>query len=742
MSEEAPQHVKKEQNQYTEPKDDTNVFRILVVTDTHLGYMERDPIRGNDSFVTWEECLKQAEALKVDFILHGGDFFHDNKPSRRTLFRTMELLRKYCFGEKNIDFQIVSDQTKNFPNFKTVNYEDPNFNVSIPIFVVHGNHDDPSGDGQYSAIDILSAANMVNYFGKMNNIDEIAIYPILLTKGSTKLALYGLGNIRDERLHRTWAQKKVNFMRPIDGRDEWFNVFTLHQNRISHSPKNYINEAFFERFLDFIVWGHEHECKITPSPSSEGEFYISQPGSTIATALSESESVEKHIGLLEIHERDFRLSPIKLTTVRPFIMEDLVLSSLKDEIKKHMDSSARNIDPDLKNVDPEIISKYLQTKVEAIIERAKAQALENGRKKDVLPLIRLRVEYSGFNLINLSRFGQLFVGKVANPMDILNFFRKKVVVRAGQPNKQLEKEILDAATKPDSMDEVAIEDLIESFLGTTQGKSGGPMDILIESDFNVALHNFVEKDDRTAIEEFVKGRLSSVQDLLRKQNPDHVNNLDDIQKFIISNTSKNRSIQDAKNDSKPKIKLQMNYEDDMNEDDMNEDDIPSIKSEKSSTPKKPKATAAAGGKKLLAKKGRKKKNDSEDEDEVSDNSFIVDDVPVTKKKTTTRAVSQRTQTQTKKRKNISEEEDSDNGSDDFSAKSRPAKKTRGTAKGAATKQSKAAASSKTATKSQLNFFDMTDDDDATSSSSKKSGSSMSDSINLNSNSWGGKKNKK
>lgn len=55
--------------------------------------MERDPIRGNDSFVTWEECLKQAEALKVDFILHGGDFFHDNKPSRRTLFRTMELLR-------------------------------------------------------------------------------------------------------------------------------------------------------------------------------------------------------------------------------------------------------------------------------------------------------------------------------------------------------------------------------------------------------------------------------------------------------------------------------------------------------------------------------------------------------------------------------------------------------------------------------------------------------------------------
>lgn len=26
-----------------------------------------------------------------------------------------------------------------------VNYEDPNINVSIPVFSVHGNHDDPTG---------------------------------------------------------------------------------------------------------------------------------------------------------------------------------------------------------------------------------------------------------------------------------------------------------------------------------------------------------------------------------------------------------------------------------------------------------------------------------------------------------------------------------------------------------------------------------------------------------------------
>jgi double-strand break repair protein MRE11 len=38
---------------------------------------------------------------------------------------------------------------------KTVNYEDPNFNVALPIFSIHGNHDDPSGAGAYSTMDLL-----------------------------------------------------------------------------------------------------------------------------------------------------------------------------------------------------------------------------------------------------------------------------------------------------------------------------------------------------------------------------------------------------------------------------------------------------------------------------------------------------------------------------------------------------------------------------------------------------------
>lgn len=55
-------------------------------------------------------------------------------------------------------------------------------------------------------------------------------------------------------------------MRPADApglpQDDWFNLFVLHQNRYKHgfSEKNTIREKHFAKFVDMVVWGHEHEC--------------------------------------------------------------------------------------------------------------------------------------------------------------------------------------------------------------------------------------------------------------------------------------------------------------------------------------------------------------------------------------------------------------------------------------------------------------------------------------------------
>ena len=42
-----------------------------------------------------------------------------------------------------------------------------------------------------------------------------------------------------------------------------------------------------------------------------------------------------------------------------------------------------------------------------------------------VPIVRLKVEFTGFSTINLQRFGAQFTSKVANPDELLQFFRKK-----------------------------------------------------------------------------------------------------------------------------------------------------------------------------------------------------------------------------------------------------------------------------------------------------------------------------
>jgi len=54
----------------------------------------------------------------VDFILLGGDLYHDNKPSRQTLCRSMELLRNYCMGDRACPIEYCSNPKKDFHHSK------------------------------------------------------------------------------------------------------------------------------------------------------------------------------------------------------------------------------------------------------------------------------------------------------------------------------------------------------------------------------------------------------------------------------------------------------------------------------------------------------------------------------------------------------------------------------------------------------------------------------------------------
>jgi len=65
------------------------------------------------------------------------------------------------------------------------------------------------GHSKTSAVDHLAAAKLVNHFGQWNDLNQITVSPVLLTKGDTKLAMYGLGHLKDARLNRLMHDKKV-----------------------------------------------------------------------------------------------------------------------------------------------------------------------------------------------------------------------------------------------------------------------------------------------------------------------------------------------------------------------------------------------------------------------------------------------------------------------------------------------------------------------------------------------------
>ena len=74
----------------------------------------------------------------------------------------------------------------------------------------------------------------MNYVGRVDDLENICILPILMQKGTTKLAIYPLGYIRDERLHRAFLHHKVKWVKPkqnTNNMSDWFNIAMLHQNR-------------------------------------------------------------------------------------------------------------------------------------------------------------------------------------------------------------------------------------------------------------------------------------------------------------------------------------------------------------------------------------------------------------------------------------------------------------------------------------------------------------------------------
>lgn len=340
-------------------------MRICITSDNHLGYKQRDLILSQDSFTTFEEVLSRASSC--DLLLQCGDLFHHNTPSKQVLHQTVTLLQKYCLGTSDIEI-----------SSPTLNINSTVMNITLPIIIIHGNHDDPSGSNPTSAIDILHAANLVNYIGKVDyESKEIVVEPVVVHKGNIKVAVYGIGYMPDKRLFDMIADGCVEFKR-VD--DDYYCIFMMHQNLYRG---NSILEILPDWF-DLILCGHEHE----PIIKNENPTII-QCGSSVRTSLCEGELGDKYMYEITLLE-DVKIKRMKLNTVR-----DIIMHTVKNE-------------ENIKNVVDSMLSEYEESEC---------------RNDEVLPLLRLRV----FNppIINFHVLAQSYVNRVANVKDMFLVHRAK-----------------------------------------------------------------------------------------------------------------------------------------------------------------------------------------------------------------------------------------------------------------------------------------------------------------------------
>ena len=104
------------------------------------------------------------------------------------------------------------------------------------------------------------------------------------------------------------------------------------------------------------------------------------------------------------------MQAIRLSDIRPFIFEHVELS--KSHSENGMALDARNMSQ---------VEDYLIRKTDRLLEK-----LDVSKKRDELklPLIRLKIENTGFPVIKSKRLTEYFINKIANPMDFMQFYKK------------------------------------------------------------------------------------------------------------------------------------------------------------------------------------------------------------------------------------------------------------------------------------------------------------------------------
>ena len=447
-------------------------IRVAIVTDTHIGYRERDPNFQDESFEVFDEALENANLHGADIVIHAGDLFEDMSPSRHTIIRTMQIIQNHLIGAGNPPEVIYSEGLTLKPNWL-----DENIRIKIPLFIINGNHDRPGGYKFTSADELLSVPKLINYFKSSDKADNVILEPVVLQRGCIRLNIYGLSYLPDSKFLTILQDHKLQLVKPPPADASVRRTFTIlmvHQNKTTYGKSRQQLAELLSRALpstdephhvDLVIWGHEHENMVSRTKFDTIE--ISQPGSTICTQLKKCMATERSMAILDIYETSDSFEPLTLSKARRFIYDSIDLNDIT--------KNATTLDKRL---------NLLREQIDALLSE------DENPDPSRLPLVRidLRSTANENMKFNVRQLAYEYTNKVANPETMLRVKEHKglSITSTTKSND------IGGSARFTVDDHLEVEDILRDKMPAEQ------FNFLSLNVMNASLKDFVHSDDTKA----------------------------------------------------------------------------------------------------------------------------------------------------------------------------------------------------------------------------------------------------
>lgn len=224
-------------------------MKLAILSDFHLGYEKTS----EDTFKQAQSAL-EAASKKADALLILGDVFDDPAPTEEAKSDALKLFQS--MAGKGWKAKVIStDNAKG--------------STSLPIIAIAGNHENRETRKGGKPLASLRSAGLIV---ELDN--SIAV----IENGSERVAVYGIGNVKDSKFLETIKLLKPA---PMSG---YFSVFMFHQSILELMPFNPAPSISLDDLpdgFDLYVNGHLHN---RTAMELHGKPFL-MPGSTVFTHM-------------------------------------------------------------------------------------------------------------------------------------------------------------------------------------------------------------------------------------------------------------------------------------------------------------------------------------------------------------------------------------------------------------------------------------------------------------------------